>query len=588
MGKRQTKAAAIEAALSETVIQMIEVQRLTLAPENVRHTETEEDIENLADDIRGHGLLQSLIGYVGDDSVTTTKGPLVYVVGGGRRLRALQQLQTDNMISGDYLVPVSLRPQETAIEISLAENLARKGMNPVDEFRAFRQLMELHPGEIGEEQLAKRFGFPVKHVRQRMRLAGLHEDVLQALSDRKITIDAAMAYAATQDLDLQQRVFAEHSKPGAWQPHNPSRVRSDIGGKQLTSSSNLVRFIGLTDYEEAGGAFEDNLFTEESEERTLIDAALVRSLARKKAESALPKLATKEGYADLLLAPDLDVAGYNWKKPKAPKGYVEIVGWGDDLKKRVAAARALNAPLVGIAGIDVQGMLKITETVYMDEAFVEQVQPKQTRHEYVAPTAEEQAAAARQRGVADLAMKLAAPKFKDTPLEGRMFWPRWFRSDATEHPTLGGGYFLHMQVFITQAEFEAQQQAAEAAYDAELAAEAEREAAEERAEQERQDAFDKLIPELIANPPAVVWIEDVEDEEGQPIYWFKRDDGTYEDAREPGGVDQGMSGIEELLSAYADADLDMKTWATLEAFDAEHPTTQAEEASAERETEAVD
>src|SRR3546814_18885457 len=99
------------------------------APENVRQTNKAVDVESLADDIAAHGLLQSLIGYAGDTDIDAAA---VYIVGGGRRLQALQLLRERGAIDDSFAVPVLLRDPDDAINLSLLENLAKRDMNPAD------------------------------------------------------------------------------------------------------------------------------------------------------------------------------------------------------------------------------------------------------------------------------------------------------------------------------------------------------------------------------------------------------------------------------------------------------------------------
>ncbi|MDG6746488.1 ParB/Srx family N-terminal domain-containing protein, partial [Staphylococcus aureus] len=164
------------AAVAPTNITTIPFGRLKRAPENVRRTDIAADVESLADDIAAHGLLQSLIGYAG---ATKIDAQVVYIVGGGRRLQALDMLRERGTIDEAWPVPVLIRPEADAIELSLSENLARRDMNPADEFTAFAALMA--PGALSTNDLAKRFGFTETYVKQRLRLAALAPVVLDAL-----------------------------------------------------------------------------------------------------------------------------------------------------------------------------------------------------------------------------------------------------------------------------------------------------------------------------------------------------------------------------------------------------------------------
>jgi ParB family chromosome partitioning protein len=62
---------------------------------------------------------------------------MVLVCAGQRRLLALQHIAAP-----DTLVPVRIVDEATAVEVSLAENLERKDMNPADEVEAFKALVD--------------------------------------------------------------------------------------------------------------------------------------------------------------------------------------------------------------------------------------------------------------------------------------------------------------------------------------------------------------------------------------------------------------------------------------------------------------
>ena len=142
-------ATAAPVGLAPTSITSVPYGRLKRAPQNVRKTDIAADVESLADDIAAHGLLQSLIGFAG---TTTIDAQVVYIVGGGRRLQALDLLRERGTIKDSWPVPVLIRPEEEAIELSLSENLARRDMNPADEFVAFAALMA--PGNRSPADLA--------------------------------------------------------------------------------------------------------------------------------------------------------------------------------------------------------------------------------------------------------------------------------------------------------------------------------------------------------------------------------------------------------------------------------------------------
>src|SRR3546814_13100532 len=112
-----------------------------------------------------------------------------------------------------------------------------RDMNPADEFTAFAQLMQR--GSVSPADLARQFGFSERYVKQRLRLASLASEILDALREGKLTIDAAMDYAGTQDQRLQLRVFAveakkSHEPPTAWNIRFASARKSVVSGKSVS------------------------------------------------------------------------------------------------------------------------------------------------------------------------------------------------------------------------------------------------------------------------------------------------------------------------------------------------------------------
>src|SRR5580704_15380243 len=112
---------------------------------NVRKTESDKGIDELAASIKAHGLLQSLV-------VRKDKGDKYAVVAGHRRLRALQLLAKQKHLPADH--PVNCQPvsdDADATEISLVENVQREQMHPADECDAFKALIDggMPPADVG-------------------------------------------------------------------------------------------------------------------------------------------------------------------------------------------------------------------------------------------------------------------------------------------------------------------------------------------------------------------------------------------------------------------------------------------------------
>ena len=117
----------------------IPFNKLVLSQSNVRQIKTGVSIEELAEDIARRTLLQSLsVRSVLDEEGAETG--MFEVPAGGRRYRALELLVKQKRLSKTALIPCVLRTAGMAEEDSLAENVQRAPLHPLDQFRAFKTL----------------------------------------------------------------------------------------------------------------------------------------------------------------------------------------------------------------------------------------------------------------------------------------------------------------------------------------------------------------------------------------------------------------------------------------------------------------
>lgn len=559
------------APIADTIIpsapQPIALGRLRRAPENVRHKRMDEDVQPLADDIAAHGLLTSLIGYLSEWPEDQAK---VFIVGGGRRLQALQTLAERGLI-GDYF-PVPVLIQDEAIELSLSENLGHRTMSPVDECFGFKALMDR--GNTSPTELAKRFGYSERVVRQRLRLAELAPAIIDALAERAITLDAAMAYATTQDTVAQAEVFKRQSKT-PYRPHDPERIRWDLRAKTIKSSHALYLFVGGEAYERRGGRYEDDLFAEQGTERTLVDTAALETLAHEHIDfqmvRRLPEMAAAfecETVVGFVKLPDLIYPTYG-VDPKAPPGLTWVAHQydGGAAARMWKTARNNRIPVHVLVGIDAKGEL----VAYAKGFFVPKDQKEAVQPTVAAPTPaaamspEDYAAARREQEIRLLAFRKAVGLFAGTPFEGRAYWPRagWsvnaIEKTPDGHPAMPDkGKLVAVQIYVTEAQMEVHlQEAADEHAAAELARAAAAIAAEEAAA-ENAAALEARAAMLEAmEPPAVVVID------GEA--WARDDAGAYSVIGEESEsyVDTWLG----LLANFDTADVDA-TYATREEFDA--------------------
>ena len=423
----------------------------------MRHTRVDEDCEALADDIQAHGLLQSLIGY--------NDGAYVEVVGGGRRLKALRIVRSRGWIDDDFVVPVIIRDIAEAVELSLAENLQQRTMSPVDEFLAFRTLM--HGGATSAADLAKRFGWTERLVKQRLRLAELARPVLAALADREITLDAAMAYASSQDPVLQVEVFDHQKRRGGPKMHASSDVRHALRMKTVDTGDPLFRFVGAEIYERDGGAYEDDLFGEAGKERVLAKPFVLETAADRmvdfQAMRLLEELKQDEAWAPTIVGhvkvPDLRL--HNWgtsEKLRPPAGFVQIERADHAKLWRTIRNNGLNAHVM--VGIDHNGQL-IADPRYAFVPLAQKAAVEKPSLVDQAENMERSAAALREIEIIRWSRRLAVPQFAGTPFEGRAFWPEAYHDRAVPTTRDGNsGFMVNVLVFVTDEAIAAQRKAA--------------------------------------------------------------------------------------------------------------------------------
>ncbi|MCB1557113.1 MAG: ParB N-terminal domain-containing protein, partial [Alphaproteobacteria bacterium] len=110
--------------------QDVPFERLVLSERNVRRIQTGQSIEELAEDIAQRTLLQSL-------SVRPLPEREGYyeVQAGGRRYRALERLVKQGRLAAGTAIPCIVREDGLLEEDSLAENVQRRNLHPLDQFR---------------------------------------------------------------------------------------------------------------------------------------------------------------------------------------------------------------------------------------------------------------------------------------------------------------------------------------------------------------------------------------------------------------------------------------------------------------------
>jgi ParB family chromosome partitioning protein len=171
-------------------------------PEQPRRAFDPTALQELADSIRMHGILQPLL---------VREGLAGYeLIAGERRLRAAG-------IAGLSEVPVIVHPGsggrlEERLELALVENLQRTDLNAIEEARAIQRL--LRDFGLTQEALGERIGKNRVTIAQSVRLLGLPEPAVKAIESGTVTAGHGIALlglpTAAQQLVGLERIIREH------------------------------------------------------------------------------------------------------------------------------------------------------------------------------------------------------------------------------------------------------------------------------------------------------------------------------------------------------------------------------------------
>jgi ParB family chromosome partitioning protein len=314
-------------ALSES--RDIPFNKLVLSQSNVRRVKAGVAIEELAEDIARRTLLQSLtVRPVVDESGAETG--MYEVPAGGRRYRALELLVKQKRLPRTAPVPCIIRTGGIAQEDSLAENVQRAPLHPLDQFRAFLALRE--KGQ-SEEDIAAAFFVSVAVVRQRLRLAAVSPKLLEVYAEDGMSLDQLMAFTVNPDHARQEQVWEALQRVPARQTY---QIRRMLTEDTVRASDRRARFVGIADYEAAGGIVLRDLF-ESDDGGWLQDPALLDRLVAAKLEREAETVRA-EGWKWVEVAPDFPY-GHTY-------GLRRLSGKEVPLTKKEAKARdALKAEL---------------------------------------------------------------------------------------------------------------------------------------------------------------------------------------------------------------------------------------------------
>src|SRR5215204_7174968 len=195
---RQVLGRGLSALLREEVVktsgeELLDLDLDLIEPnsEQPRTRFTEENLNELAQSIRINGIVQPI--------VVRRKGSGYQIVAGERRWRAAQR-------AGLQKIPSVVKnvSDEKLLELALVENIQRQELNPIEEAKAYKNLIN----NIGltQEMVAERVGKNRTVVTTSLRLLKLPDDIQRLIEEEKISAGHGRALLMIDDIEAQKRI----------------------------------------------------------------------------------------------------------------------------------------------------------------------------------------------------------------------------------------------------------------------------------------------------------------------------------------------------------------------------------------------
>ena len=173
-------------------VRIVPVDRIDSNPQQPRLAFNQETLDELAASIREHGVLQPiLVRPIGQNRFQ--------LVAGERRWRASKQAGLDT-------IPALIEEidDDTALEISIIENLQREDISPLDEAAMYDRMVREHGYSI--RKLADKLGKDKGYLENRLRLADAPPEIRELVSLRKDTLSHAYELMKVDDPKKRRRL----------------------------------------------------------------------------------------------------------------------------------------------------------------------------------------------------------------------------------------------------------------------------------------------------------------------------------------------------------------------------------------------
>lgn len=211
----------------------VDINQVSPDKDQPRKNFDEEKLEQLANSIKEHGVIQPIL---------VRKEENYYkIIAGERRWRAAR-------IAGLKKIPIleKVLDKKQTMEISLIENLQREDLNPVEEAKAYKRLIEEF--NVTQEDIAKRIGKSRPAISNTMRLLSLDDRVLNYLIDGTLTEGHGKTIASIENKDVQFEIAKRVIDEGLNVRQTEALIKNINNGKNKTRDKQ-VKDVYIKDLE---------------------------------------------------------------------------------------------------------------------------------------------------------------------------------------------------------------------------------------------------------------------------------------------------------------------------------------------------
>ncbi|MBO5954767.1 MAG: ParB/RepB/Spo0J family partition protein [Clostridia bacterium] len=221
-------------AMRQGDVQKIELSKIYTNPNQPRKNFDKESLNELAESIRVHGLIQPIIVNEMSDGYM--------IIAGERRFRASKICGLKEI---DAIVKTYTNKQ--IAEIAIIENLQREDLNPVEIAKGIKQLMEEYG--LTQEKVAERLGKSRSAIANSLRILSLYPEVIDLIEKGKISFGHAKILASVEDYATQIILAKKIAKDKLTVRDLEKEVEAILGNKKKKKvaklpSEELQDFIG--------------------------------------------------------------------------------------------------------------------------------------------------------------------------------------------------------------------------------------------------------------------------------------------------------------------------------------------------------